>query len=127
MPPRRPLTDEQRNILQAERSHRRMQADITEQTAQREAFHKQTRVETESELAGGRRNRAITGKVASTATPSSDSGLIMTTIFVIVGLALFYNLVTNAGKFSGFVGTTGDFLHKLSSTTPLFQTVPKGK
>ena len=124
MATRRPLTDEQRNIMQAERSHRRMQADVTRETVVREQVHRQSRVQTESDLAGGRRNRAIVGAVASTATPSSDSSLIMTTIFVIAGLALFYNLVTNASNFSGFVGTVGNFLHKVSSTAPLFQTVP---
>lgn len=60
------------------------------------------------------------GKVASTATPSSNSGLIMTTIFVIIGLALFYNVVTKAQVFSVAVGRWGDFFHSLSSTAPLF-------
>lgn len=62
------------------------------------------------------------GTAASIATPSSDSNLFMTTVFVIVGLALFYQLVTKSGQFSGLVSRTGDFLHTLSSTTPLFTT-----
>ena len=72
------------------------------------------------------RERATTSTfntVASTATPSSNSGLIMTTIFLMAGLIIVYNLITKADQFSGFVGSAGDFLHKLSSTTPLFQTV----
>lgn len=122
MATRRPLTDVQRNTLQAERSHRRMQADVTRETGAREAQHREQRVATESQLAGDRRNRAIVGSVASTATPSSNSGLIMTTIFVIAGLALFYNLVTHATATTGFLSSAGNFLHTLSSTTPLFQT-----
>jgi hypothetical protein len=66
----------------------------------------------------------VAGKVISTATPSSDSNLFMVVVFTIVGLALFYQLVTRADQFSGFLGSAGDFLHKLSSTTPLFQVVP---
>jgi len=118
---RRLATDKMREIRQAERSHRRMQADVTSNLVQREASHRQARVATESDLASGRRNREIQGKIVDTATPSSNSGLIMTTIFMIVGLVLFYQVVTKADQFSGLVRSVGDFLHKLSSTTPLFQ------
>lgn len=102
-----------------------MQADVTSQQAQREVTHRQARIETESSLAGGRRNRAVTGAVVNATTPSSNSNLFMVVIFTIVGLALFYNIVTKADQFSGFVGSVGDLLHKVSSTTPLFQVIPK--
>ena len=68
---------------------------LLEKTASREALHEQARIETESALASGRRKRAIVGRVAETATPSSDSGLIMTTLFVVAGLVVMYILVTN--------------------------------
>lgn len=101
-------------------------------TAQREAVRTQRVVNPPQRSVGSQvRSRATTtainagSSVASSAVPSSNSGLIMTTIFVIVGLALFYNVVTKADQFSGFVGGLGDFLHKLSSTTPLFQVTTK--
>lgn len=124
--PRRLATDRMREIRQAERSHRRMQADITAETAQREVRHKQVRIETESELAKGRRNRAFQGKVLETATPSSDTNLIMTTMFVIAGLIVFYMLVTNSGGTSKWFGFLGTSLHALSSNKPLFTTTAKG-
>lgn len=124
---RRPLTDRQREIGSARRAHKAMQIDITEQRSIREQQHHQERVSTESDLAGGRRNRQITGavvgKAASTANPSGDHGLIMTTIFLIAGLILFYRLVTTASSFGTLTTTVTNFLHSLSSTTPLFTTV----
>lgn len=131
MATRRPLTDTQRNINSAARAHKRMQADRTEAEAARETFHSQTRVSTESQLASGSRNRhmqgAVASKTVSTLTPSSDSNLFMTTVFLIGGLALVYQLVTKAGpaSTSTLVTSLGDLLHKVSSTTPLFQVTPK--
>ena len=124
MATRRPLTDRQREILQAERSHNRMQAAVTQETLAREAGHKQYRVETEQALAGDRRNRAITGQVASTATPSSDSGLIMTTFFVIAGLIVMFILVTNTAT-TGWLSSLGSGIHALSSNKPLFTATAK--
>lgn len=74
----------------------------------------------------GRRDRIVSaagGKALDIATPSADSGLIMTTIFLIFGLIVFYLLVTSATNINTFVGSVGGFLHTLSSTTPLFSTV----
>lgn len=123
---RRPLTDRQREIGSAARAHARMQATATKESANRELIHSKQRVATEEALRSNRqssaRKEAITNKVVSTATPSSDSGLIMTTIFVIAGLSVFYLLVTSAANVNTFTGSVGNFLHKLSSTAPLFQT-----
>lgn len=124
MATRRPLTDRQREIRSTEGAHRRMQAVATQQSAIREQQH--GRQATEAGLANDRRNRRVTGavtdKVVSTATPSADSGLIMTTIFLIFGLIVFYLIVTSATNVNSFMGTLGSFLHTLSSTTPLFST-----
>lgn len=130
MATRRPMSDKQREIRQTERSYGRMQTVKTREDVAREQAHGQQRVATESSLAGNRRKQrivnAVGDKAVSTVTPSADSGLIMTTLFLIAGLALFYNLVTHAGLTSGFLGSAGDFLHKLSSTTPLFTTNATG-
>ena len=133
---RRPLTDRQREIGSARRAHAAMQqtnvathqrtAEIdTTQIAAREAIHTRQRVATESELAAGRRNRAITGSAVSTITPSSDSNLIMTTLFVMFGLIIMYLLVTNPGPTTGWLSTLSTGLHALSSNKPLFVTTAK--
>jgi hypothetical protein len=97
----------------------------TEALASEEATHGAARIKTESALASGRRNRAIVGSAVSTATPSSDSGLIMTTIFLMAGLIVVYMLVTNPGPTQGLFGTLGNSLHALSSNKPLFATTAK--
>lgn len=118
------LTEEQRNIGSRKRAYIAMEQAQTTNYLEREAGHKQYRVETEQALAGGRRNRAITGQVASTATPSSDSGIIMTTLFVIAGLVVMYILVTNTAT-SGWLGSLGTGIHALSSNKPLFTATAK--
>lgn len=123
--PRAKLTERQRELHTLGNVHAKMQHTQTEERAVQEEQHQQTRVETESELASGRRNRAITGAVVSTATPSSNSGLIMTVIFMMAGLIVVYILVTNPGPTSGWLGTLGNSLHALSSNKPLFTTTAK--
>ena len=73
-----------------------------------------------------RRERFVGGavsKTTSTLTPSSDSNLLMTTLFLIVGLAVVYQLVTGVGpsSTSTWINSVGNLLHKISSTVPLFQ------
>ena len=125
---RRLQTDRQREIHSTVAAHRTMQADATREIAQREVAHKQTRVATESDLASGRRNRAVQGavasKVVSTATPSSDSGLIMTTIFVMFGLIIVYIMVYTPNS-TGFLGSLGNGIHTLTSNKPLFTATAK--
>lgn len=125
MATRRPLTDRQREIMQAERSHRRMQADATRELVAREQSHRETRIATESDLAGNRQKREVARTAVSVVNPTGDHGLFMTVIFMIVGLALFYNVVTKADQFSGFVGAVGKGLHVLSSPASLFQVKAK--
>lgn len=71
------------------------------------------------------RTERVQGQVASSAvstfTPSSDSNIVMTTLFLMAGLVVVYRLVTNSGQFSSYTGKMGDLLHKVSSTAPLFQ------
>jgi Flp pilus assembly protein TadB len=124
MATRRPLTDRQREIRSTEGAHRRMQAVETQQSAIREQQHGQQRQDTEASLASDRRNRRITGavtdKVVSTATPSSNSGLIMTTIFLIFGLIAFYLIVTSATGVNTFMTTLSNALSSISQNKPLF-------
>jgi hypothetical protein len=99
----------------------------TSQVAVREAVHTRERLTTESELDAGRRSRArnaaVSGAVTSTATPSSDSNLIMTTLFVMAGLIVTYILVRNP-RSTGFLGGLGTTLHTISSNKPLFVATP---
>ena len=62
---------------------------------------------------------------AKAATLSGDSNLFLITIMMIVMLAVFYQVVTKAEAFGGFLEGLGDLLHKVSSTTPLFKSVSK--
>jgi hypothetical protein len=123
------LTDRQRELHTLGNVHAKMQHTQTEERAVQEQQHQQTRVETESALASGRRSRAargaITDTAVSTATPSSNSGLIMTVIFMMAGLIVVYTLVTNPGPTTGWLGTLGNSLHALSSNKPLFTTTAK--
>ncbi len=105
------------------------EAQRTTATAVREAVHTRERITTESELDAGRRSRArnaaISGAVTSTATPSSDSNLIMTVLFMMAGLIVMYILVTNPGPTTGWLGSLGTGLHALSSNKPLFVATAK--
>ena len=134
---RRKPTNSMRNTLQRERSSRRVitaanQASIqreqvkTAQIVARESAHTEQRVATQQATTGARRQEqfqhAAIGKVAETATPSSDSNLIMVTIFTMGGLIIVYLLVTSSQNVAGFLGGLQVWLHALSSNTPLFKT-----
>ena len=143
MPPvkRRKATNSMRNTLQRERSSRRViaaasqaaterEASKTRELVAREGVHTQQRVATQQALTGERRNQqvkqAVVGKVVDTATPSSDSNLVMVTIFTMIGLIFVYLIVTSSQNFAGFLGGLQVWLHALSSNTPLFQDKAKG-
>jgi Flp pilus assembly protein TadB len=133
---RRKATNSMRNTLQRERSTKRtiafaQQAEQAKEAARtrelvaRETGHTQARVQTQraltSERQGAQRKQAIQSAVVSTATPSSDSNLIMVTIFTMGGLILVYLIVTSSANFAGFLGGLQNWLHALSSNTPLFK------
>jgi hypothetical protein len=138
MATRRPLTDRQREIRSTERAHTRMQAVATEQAAVREQQHGAQRQATEAALRSDRQaalpsrkrrfanalgDEAISrgsSAVVSTATPSSNSGLIMTTIFLIFGLIAFYLIVTTAQGANTFMTTLSNALASISQNKPLF-------
>jgi hypothetical protein len=126
--PRAKPTDEMRNTRARKNAYITMRKANTAALASEEATHSTTRIATESALASDRRSRAtrsaVTGAAISTATPSGGSNLIMTTIFLMVGLIVVYMLVTNPGPTSGLFGTLGNSLHALSSNKPLFTSVP---
>lgn len=63
---------------------------------------------------------AAGSQVVTTATPSGDSNLVMVTIFVMAGLIVVYQLVTRGAAVGGFLGGLGNWLHTLSSNSPLF-------
>jgi hypothetical protein len=134
----RKLTNSMRNTLQRERSNKRtishataqtasLEATRSEQLAAREATHSRQRIQTEQGL---RRQRQVSqiqgaavGKVVDTATPSGNSNLIMTTIFVMAGLIIMYQLVTKSAQTSGFLSGLGTWIHTIgTSNTPLFVT-----
>jgi hypothetical protein len=105
------------------------EATRTEQLAAREAGHSRQRIQTEQGL---RRQRQVSqiqgaavGKVVNTATPSSNSGLVMTTIFVMAGLIVMYLLVTASANTAGFLGGLGTWIHTIgTSNTSLFVKKP---
>lgn len=123
--PRARPTEQQRNLRSAVNAHRKMQETETTQIAVREGVHQRQRIETESQLAGDRASRSRNAAIVSTATPSSDSNIIMTTLFVMAGLIVMYILVTNPGPTTGWLGSLGTGLHALSSNKPLFVTTAK--
>lgn len=129
-----------RNTLQRERSSRRVIAEANQGNIQREqaktteliareSAHTEQRVATQRATTSARRQEqtqhAVASKVVSTATPSSDSNLIMVTIFTMGGLILVYLMVTSAQNFAGFLGGLQNWLHAISSNTPLFKIKPK--
>jgi Leucine-rich repeat (LRR) protein len=138
----RKATNSMRNTLQRERSQKRtithateraaiLEATKTEQIRAREAAHTESRLQTEAALRGQRqssaRRSAAVGTVTNAVTPSGGGGanLVMVTIFTMAGLILVYQLVTRGPAVSGFLGGLGNWMHSLSSTTPLFTQAPK--
>jgi hypothetical protein len=139
---RPPLTKSQRNtrsrananirtIKAAQASAQSLEATKTEQAAAREAAHSSQRLQTEQGLRRQRQTsnikQAAVGKVVDTATPSSNSGLVMTTIFVMAGLIVMYLLVTASANTAGFLGGLGKWIHTIgTSNSPLFIKKPTG-
>ena len=77
--------------------------------------------------------RAVATDLAVSTIPSGDSGgsgfslgtgLFSTVLWLMFGMVILYLLVTNPGPTEGFTARLGDLVHKLSSTSPLFQAVP---
>jgi hypothetical protein len=90
--------------------------------AARQAAKAQTQAEQQSQGQRSRVGSAVGGKALDIATPSADSGLIMTTIFLIVGLIVFYKIVTAASQANTLMTKITGFLSFLSqSNTPLFE------
>jgi len=138
---RRKPTNSMRNTLQRERSQRRVireastaasnvEAVKTQQLVARERARTTQRVATQQQVSRGafveRHKQAVVNKAIDTATPSSDSNLIMVTIFTMGGLILIYIIVTSSQNFAGFLGGVQNWLHTLSSNTPLFKQKSKG-
>jgi hypothetical protein len=104
------------------------QSIIQSRSAARTATIEQQLAIRHEEAGATRRRRVISnvgGSAVDAVTPSSDSNLFMITIFTMAGLIVVYHVVTNGQQFSGFLGKLGDFLHILSSPTPLFQVAKK--
>uniref|UniRef100_A0A6M3LPS9 Uncharacterized protein n=1 Tax=viral metagenome TaxID=1070528 RepID=A0A6M3LPS9_9ZZZZ len=96
--------------------------------AQREVYRSVHRQQAQGDISaakGAARNAQIRSTVGSVATPSSDSNLIMVTMFVIAGLIVSYILVTNPSTTS-WLGGLGNTLHAFSSNKPLFTATAKG-
>lgn len=86
---------------------------------------KQQRIQTQEELNSLRnRQRAYSGSV-STVTRSSVWSTVVMVFFLMFGMIAIYVLVTNGSQFGAIAGTVGNFIHGLSSNTPLFVENPK--
>ncbi len=90
----------------------------------RQSQRKEQRTEKIQSAAVGAGVSTVKG-AAHAATLGSDVNLFLVVIMMIAMLAVFYNVVTGAERFAGFMGSMGDLLHKVSSTTPLFKAVAK--
>lgn len=132
--PRRPLTDTQREILQAERSARRLEAVRTSEASVRDIQHTEARVARESRLRRGRRSEAsiIAGReavisgAAETITPPKDqTNIVLVVIFTMAMLIIVYKLVTSGPQLSGLLRGASDWLAALSTTQPLFTSKSK--
>ena len=67
---------------------------------------------------------AVTGTASQVGQVASGNGnLIMTTIFLMAGLIIVYQLVTKGPAVSGFLGSLGDWIRLVSTNTPVFQEV----
>lgn len=127
---RRPLTNQQRNILQAERSG--IRAVRAKSAARQEAAEAQYAARTESEVAIARARESertkgyykrhtgtkVIGAVATASKPVANPILLI--ILTIAGLIIFYLFVTSAEAFTGFTKSLQTGLSKLSTTSPLF-------
>lgn len=137
---RRPLTDTQRNILQRERSERRLQAEEHARQQQRDleqearfgreriveaGIAQHSRVSTARALgAEQRRQRVLGGIQTAAAQPIKPFGSIFfTVLFGTAALIIFYDLVAHPEPTSTLLNTAGNWIHAIASPTSLFQKV----
>lgn len=113
----------ERNASEAARiQSRRTQAQIAEQTMQSRRVQ---RVQTQEELNAVRnRQRLIVGTQRTVANTSIWSTVVMV-FFLTFGMIVLYILVTNGEKFGALASGIGNFIHGISTNTPLFVAVPK--
>jgi len=126
---RRPLTPQQRNILQAERSGTRaVRAKYQARTeSEKEVLAARYSAETaayrdvESARTKGYYKRHVGTKVIDASVKNPIVNPIILIFGVMALLIIFYMVVTSADAFSGFLGSTQTGLRKLSTTSPLFE------
>ena len=114
---------EQRSLLDARAAGQRSVIEAREGalTSRRSAQRSEAR---QQRVIGAGVSGAKTA-VGATDLTNSNTNIFLTTIMMIVMLAVFYQVVTKAEAFGGFLEGLGDLLHKVSSTTPLFKSVSK--
>lgn len=93
---------------------------------QRSAARRRAPIETYIGHVPGRVADSVAGKAIATATPSSESNIVMVTIFTIAGLIVMYRLVTQGPALAGFLGTLGDWISLISTNATLFKVNTKG-
>lgn len=126
---RRALTNQQRNILQAERSGKRaVAARYRARTASEQDIagaRYQANVAETREKEGIRTRAGYKRQVGRSAISSAGSNPVLhSTILIVVTMAIlivFYLTVTSATAFEGFLGSLQNGLRKLSTTSPLFE------
>lgn len=137
---RRPPTDTMRNQSARARANAKIRKDNayysnvsdanrTRELQLRDVGHEQIRLDTARryprEQYIGRLPGRVADKAISTATPSADSGIVMTVIFTMAGLILFYRLVTGSDQTGAFLNKTQNWLRAISTNQPLFKVIKK--
>ena len=112
----------ERNASEAARiQSRASQSEIAKQTLEARRVQ---RVQTQEELNSLRhRDRVISG-TQSTVSRSSIWSTFVMLFFLGFGMIAIYILVTNGTAFGGIASTVGNFIHGISSNTPLFVKKP---
>lgn len=103
-------------------SSRQQQATIAQQTME---ARKTQRVQTQAELNALRNRQRVVVGTQRTVTNSSVWSTVVMIFFLMFGMIVIYVLVTNGQAFGNIAGTIGNFVHGLSSNSPLFVATPK--
>ncbi len=113
----------ERNASESARiQSRRTQAQIAEQTMRSRRVQ---RVQTQEELNAVRNRQRLVVGTQRTVTNTSIWSTVVMVFFLTFGMIVLYILVTNGEKFGALASSIGNFIHGISTNTPLFVAVPK--
>lgn len=108
---------------QARISSRQAQADIAAKTMEQRRLQ---RTQTQQELNAIRNRQRVVSGTTTTVTRSSVWSTMVMITFLVFGMIVVYILVTNGQAFGAIAGTIGNFIHGLSSNSPLFISTSPG-